>query len=137
VKKFLKGWGYNRSGNNRRRRREIESNLCELEQIEENGILSETQIRNRFIWKTELLTMMEEEERYWFQRCHETWLLKGDNNTEFFACVFLHYWTSLYSEEMKSLIIAGVESLISVATKIAKNGEHSARKRIGPGGQEV
>jgi hypothetical protein len=37
-------------------------------------------------------------------------------------------------EEMKPMIIARVESLISV---IAKNGEHSARKCIGPGGQEV
>jgi hypothetical protein len=27
---------------------------------------------------------MDEEELHWFKRSHETWLLKGDNNTEFF-----------------------------------------------------
>jgi hypothetical protein len=46
------------------------------------------------------------------------------------ACVFLQYWAGLYSEEMKPLIIVGVETLISMATKIAKNWEHAARRHI-------
>jgi hypothetical protein len=33
---------------------------------------------------------------------------------------------------MKPMIIAGVESLLYVVMKIAKNGEHVARRRIGP-----
>jgi hypothetical protein len=122
VKKFLKGWGYNRSGNNRRRRREIESNLCELEQIEEIGNLSETQIRNRFIWKIELLTMMEEEERYWFQRCHETWLLQGDNNIEFFHRVAngRKRKQTIYSLEDGVNHITGTESILKHASDFYK-----------------
>lgn len=27
--------------------------------------------------------ILEEEELYWFQRSHETWLLKGDYNSDF------------------------------------------------------
>jgi hypothetical protein len=34
--------------------------------------------------KTELLQILDEEELYWFKRCQENWLLKGDNNTDFF-----------------------------------------------------
>jgi hypothetical protein len=45
---------------------EIESNLCELEQIEETCCLNKSQTRNRFLLRTELLKMLEEEERYWF-----------------------------------------------------------------------
>lgn len=32
----------------------------------------------------EFLKILEDEELFWFKRCHETWLLKGDNNNEYF-----------------------------------------------------
>jgi hypothetical protein len=32
----------------------------------------------------ELLHILDEEELYWYRRCHEIWLLKGDNNTYYF-----------------------------------------------------
>jgi hypothetical protein len=41
-------------------------------------------MRLRAQLKTELLQILDEEELFWFKRCHETWLLKGDGNTEFF-----------------------------------------------------
>jgi hypothetical protein len=34
--------------------------------------------------KMDLLQILDEEELYWFKRCQENWLLKGDNNTDFF-----------------------------------------------------
>jgi hypothetical protein len=32
----------------------------------------------------EILALLEQEEDYWLSRCHEHWLLKGDNNTSYF-----------------------------------------------------
>jgi hypothetical protein len=32
----------------------------------------------------ELMNLLEQEESYWQSRCHEQWLLKGDNNTSYF-----------------------------------------------------
>jgi hypothetical protein len=84
VKKFLKWWGYNRSRSANLRRKKVESALFELEQMEEEGPLNESQIRNRFLLRTEFLKMLEDDEIYWSQRCHKTWLLQWDNNTEFF-----------------------------------------------------
>jgi len=33
---------------------------------------------------SENLKSLEEEEMYWYERSHETWLLQGDNNTSYF-----------------------------------------------------
>ena len=32
----------------------------------------------------ENLKLLEQEETYWYNRSHETWLLKGDNDTKYF-----------------------------------------------------
>lgn len=37
----------------------------------------------------ENLKSLEQEEQYWFERSHETWLLKGDQNTKFFTSVLV------------------------------------------------
>ena len=55
-----------------------------MEIVEENGPLSSSQLMRRADLKCELLSILEEEELYWFKRSHETWLHKGDNNTEYF-----------------------------------------------------
>jgi hypothetical protein len=72
VKKILKGWGYNRSGSAKLRRKKVESTLFELEQMEEEGHLNESQIRNRFLLRTEFLKMLEDDEIYWSQQCHDS-----------------------------------------------------------------
>jgi hypothetical protein len=56
----------------------------DLEEAEESGSLSDDQLRVRMVLTTELYHIMEEEELVWLKRSHETWLLKGDNNTEYF-----------------------------------------------------
>jgi hypothetical protein len=52
-----------------------------LEQVEEKSYLNDDQIRGGCDLLEELYKMLEEEELYWFRRCHETWILQGDNNT--------------------------------------------------------
>jgi hypothetical protein len=64
-------------------------------------------IRRAIDLKVELFKIMEEEELHWFKRSHETWLLKGDNNIEFFYRItngkkkidpiFLDGWGSPYN----------------------------------------
>jgi hypothetical protein len=57
--------------------------LGKIEEEEEVNSLSEAIIRERMALKVELLQIIDDEEVHWFRRCHETWLLKGDNNSEF------------------------------------------------------
>jgi hypothetical protein len=80
VKNFLKGWGFNKAGSNKKRRKEIENEILRLELLEEDGKLSDVQIEFRISLKLELLKILEEE-AYWYRRSHENWVLKGDNNT--------------------------------------------------------
>jgi hypothetical protein len=54
-----------------------------LEAIEETMILSFDQSKSSKI-QEELMLIYENEEAFWSQRSREQWLLKGDNNTEFF-----------------------------------------------------
>jgi hypothetical protein len=56
----------------------------EVEEQEESGCLTLELFKKRIDLKVELFQIMDEEELHWFKRSHETWLLKGDNNTEFF-----------------------------------------------------
>jgi hypothetical protein len=78
---FFRGWGYNLSGIRKKRTKEIQEELATLEFLEEQESLSENQIKWKIELKVEFFHLMEEEELFWFKRCHETWLLKGDNNT--------------------------------------------------------
>jgi hypothetical protein len=80
----LKGWGYNLSGNRKRRTKKIQEELASLELLEEQGALSDLQVKKKIDLKVEFFMLMEEEELYWFRGCHETRLLKCDNNSEFF-----------------------------------------------------
>jgi hypothetical protein len=80
-KKILKGWGYNLFGIRKKRTKEIQEELATLEFLEEQGSLSESQIKRKVELKVKFFQLMEEEELFWFKRFHETWLLKGDNNT--------------------------------------------------------
>jgi hypothetical protein len=51
----------------------------------EEGIgLSAEQIDRKTWLLVENLKSLEQEGLYWYERSHETWLLKGDNNTSYF-----------------------------------------------------
>jgi hypothetical protein len=59
--------------------------LAELEVLEEMSSLNSEQNIRRMELNVELFKIMEEEEElYWYKRSHETWLLNGDLNTEYF-----------------------------------------------------
>jgi hypothetical protein len=66
--------------------------------------------------------------------CFEKKPIKSPLDVLYSGCVFLQYWAGLYSEKMKPMIMAGVETLISTATKIAKKEEQDGRRRIEPVG---
>jgi hypothetical protein len=72
VKKFLKGWGFNKAGNAKKRKREINEEIMNLKMMEELGPLTEDQIKLRNSLKAELWKILDHEELYWHKRCHET-----------------------------------------------------------------
>jgi len=84
FKQYFKGWGFNLQGERKKRKQMIQTEIYNMEIEEENGPLSSSQLMRRADLKCELLSILEEEELYWFKRSHETWLHKGDNNTEYF-----------------------------------------------------
>jgi tRNA nucleotidyltransferase/poly(A) polymerase len=71
VKKFLKGWGFNKAKKNKKRKKETGDDLRYLEEYEKQDALSVEQIRKRCQLKSELFMILEEEELFWFRRCHE------------------------------------------------------------------
>jgi hypothetical protein len=84
CKQYFKGWGFNLHGETKRNKERLRQELSDLEQKEEEGLLHLNQMQRKIQILTSLLTMMEEEELYWYRRSHENWLHKGDNNTKYF-----------------------------------------------------
>jgi hypothetical protein len=84
FKQYFKGWEFNRQGAQKKRKMVLQDEIWKLEQIEEDALLSPDQAANKTKWLGELMTILEEEELYWYKRAHETWLHEGDNNTEYF-----------------------------------------------------
>jgi hypothetical protein len=62
----------------------LQDKIWKVEQIEECTPLSLDQVANKTKWMGELMTILEEEELYWYKRENETWLYDGDNNTKYF-----------------------------------------------------
>jgi hypothetical protein len=71
VKRFLKCWGFNLAGSRKERKMQIQNEVKDLEIMEENGIISDVQIKSRIDLKSELFSILEEEEMYWYKRSHE------------------------------------------------------------------
>jgi hypothetical protein len=67
----------------RKKRKLIQNELGQLEECEETVGLNPQQLRKVELI-TENLNLLLQEETYWYNRSHETWLHKGDNNTSFF-----------------------------------------------------
>lgn len=58
--------------------------MAELENHEEICVLTVEQFEKKTWLLCENFKLLDQEESYWFERSHETWLLKGDNNTTYF-----------------------------------------------------
>lgn len=67
-----------------KKRKEYQKELAELEVIEVEWGLLDSQVDRKVWLLCENLKSLEQEEMYWHERSHETWLLKGDNNTAYF-----------------------------------------------------
>jgi mannosylglycoprotein endo-beta-mannosidase len=65
-------------------KKELLSELENLENLEEDNILSGPLFARKGEIQFKLMQIYEEEELYWFSRSSEKWLLEGDNNTAYF-----------------------------------------------------
>lgn len=122
IKKFFKGWGFNLAGSVKKKKNEIHNELAQLERLEEDDMLTEQQRERKCAITVEFLKILEEEELYWFKRSHETWLLKGDNNTEFFHRIANgeKRKSTIFSLQDGENAITGDEALLKHATEYYK-----------------
>jgi hypothetical protein len=70
----------------------------------------------------ELWHILDEEELHWYKRCHEKWLLEGDNNTKFFHKVAngRKRQHAIFSLQDGANVITGNENLLKHATTYYK-----------------
>jgi hypothetical protein len=72
---------------------------------------------------TELHRLLDEEELFWYRRCHETWPLKGDNKTKcFYRCDNgrRRKQTIFFIEDGINRV-SGTKNLLKHATRYYKN----------------
>lgn len=103
----------------RKKRKEIQVELVDLENCEENIGLNEMQMERKVHLTCENFKLLDLEETYWFERSHETWLLKGDNNTTYFhRCANgRKRKNTIISLEDGDQLIEGDDKLLEHATK--------------------
>ena len=65
------------------------------------------------------MSLLDQEEAYWHKRCHEEWLLKGDNNTKYSHKIAngRKRKNTIISLDKDGLIIEGDENLLQHATE--------------------
>ena len=119
MKQQFKGWGLNLQGELRKLRKELQEELITLENLEETNSLP-TQLWQR---KTQIISenlrLLKQEELYWYNRSHETWLLNGDLNTKYFHRVASgrKRKNTILSPEHGDITIDGDENLLAHATE--------------------
>jgi hypothetical protein len=123
LKQFFKGWGFNKQGGTRKRRKELQEELAVLESMEEDIGLSAEQIERKTWLLVENLKSLEQEELYWYERSHETWLLKSDTNTSYFhKCANgRKRKNNIISLESEGQMIEGDENILKHATDYYTN----------------
>jgi mannosylglycoprotein endo-beta-mannosidase len=89
-----------------------------LEELEESNSLSTNQWQRKTWLISENLKFLDQEELYWHNRSHETWLLYGDLNTNFFHRVASgrKRKNTILSFEHGDNTIEGDENLLTHAT---------------------
>lgn len=67
----------------------------------------------------DFMSLLEQEETYWRSRCHEQWLLGGDNNTSYFHKIAngRKRKNTVITLENNGDIIEGNENLLAHATE--------------------
>jgi len=118
-KQYFKGWGFNLQGDLRKQRKNVSEEIRELEAIEElDGLTNQHMLRKSWLIQ-ENLKLLDQEEAYWHNRCHEEWLLKGDNNTKYFHKIVngRKRKNTILSLEHDGNIIEGDENLLKHASE--------------------
>jgi hypothetical protein len=94
-----------------------------LEDIEENTPLFKEQLLRKSAIQKDLMNLFEHEEDFWHQRGRENWLLKGDNNTEYFHRIANGHKRkkTIFSLQDGSNTIQGTSELFDHATLFYKN----------------
>lgn len=100
----------------------VQNELAQLEECEEKMGLNLKQTRRKVELITKNLNSLSQEETYWYNRSHETWLHKGDNNTSFFhKCANgSRRKTTILSLEKDGELIERNENLLDHATEYYK-----------------
>jgi hypothetical protein len=93
--------------------------LACLELFEEDIGLTSDQIERKTWLLVENLKSLELEELYWYERSHETWLLKGDSNTSYsHKCANgRKKKNNIISLESEGQMIEGDENILKHATE--------------------
>jgi hypothetical protein len=74
IKQYFKGWGFNLQGEIKKKRRYIQEEIGNLEELEETVGLLPNQISKKVDLLCENMNLLLQEESYWFNRSHEKWL---------------------------------------------------------------
>lgn len=103
-------------------KKELMEELACLEELEEIQNLTAEQLARRGQLQSGLATLLEEKEEYWHKRSNETWLLKGDNNTEFFRKIAngRRRKNKIFSLRNGDQVIQGTADLVDHATSYYK-----------------
>jgi hypothetical protein len=80
LRKFLRGYGSNIRGDQRRRKVGLLEKLKSLDEKVENDGLPESEWIKIFVVKEELVQVYKLEEKYWQRRSGVKWILEGDAN---------------------------------------------------------
>jgi hypothetical protein len=118
VKKFLKGWDLNLKDHTTRYKNLLQKELLEIEKMEELNSLSAPLLERKTFIQSELHRILEGQEEYWHKRLNLNWLLKGDNNTDFFHKVAngKKRKNTIFSLQKDGENIEGDENILNHAT---------------------
>ena len=122
FKQYFKTWGFNVQGERRKLRNNMQDELLNIEQAEENAMLSLSMYNRKVEIHSNILNMLEEDEIYWFKRSHEKWLHEGDNNTEYFHRIAngRKRKNTIISFKYEGESVEGITNLLSHATEYYK-----------------
>jgi hypothetical protein len=123
FKKFFKGWGSNLYGHAKKLKLELREELASLESIEEDHELPPSLSIRKTNICVQLMEIYADEERLWYQKTHEKWLLQGDLNTSYFHRVAngRKRKNTIFSLKKYGINIEGTHKIIEHATSFYKS----------------
>jgi hypothetical protein len=84
LRQYLKGWNIKHDGDLAKEKSDRMLDLAQLDSLLDTRALSPEEWRTRYETEGQLERIYQMEEIHWQQMGNETWVLKGDSNTQFF-----------------------------------------------------